>query len=119
MSAQTLSGTAWIIELGLRVTLSPDGVFRTLRGFAPDIDPSAVHFVTDRTVGNLAARDGSFRIIGDTCSPTRLATLIDKSTKGIDRVMTLDDLAEHKYLGKGWTADFVRAAYAEDEAAAA
>lgn len=109
--------TAWIVELGIRVTLYDDLTFRTLRGFEPDFDPATVTFVTDRTVGNLAAHHG-IRIMGDSISVARLTKAIDSSTKSIDRTLTLAELAEHKFLG-GFDPEAVIAAYAETEAVAA
>ncbi len=107
---RTLALTAWVEELGIRVTLYSDHVFRTLRGFEPSFDPTTVHFVTDRTVGNLAAHHG-IRISGDTISVARLSAALDASTNGKDRRFTLEEMLEHKYLGKNVDGNKILEAY--------
>lgn len=115
-TAATRSLTAWIVDLGIRVTLSSDGVFRTLRGFEPVFDPTTVTYVTDRAVGNLAAIHG-IRISGDTVSVARLTDALAGQTK--HRTYTLAEICEHKYLGKTADLETILAAYGEDVAVAA
>lgn len=112
---KTTSLTAWIVDLGIRVTLGTDGVFRTLRGYEPPIaDPFMLRFATDRTVGNLAAHHG-IRISGDTISVARLEKALASTDKAtLDKVYSLDEILGHKYLGVTADAAVIREAYGLD-----
>lgn len=122
MDARITSATAWIVDLGIRVSLFTDGTFRSANGFVVDVDPTAVTFASSDAVTHAADRDGTLRIIGGTASPTRLAAALSVHNTRQRFVGDLDGLLAHSAFGKhlhGVTKDTIVAAYAEAEEVAA
>ena len=115
--AQTTSATVWVVDLGIRVTLGVDSVFRTAQGFEPDFDPEAVTYASSDAVMHAADKDGTLRLIGGTASPIRLAAALAAHNDRHRFVGTLEGLLGHSAFGKhlhGVTVESIREAYAAE-----
>jgi len=84
-----------------RGTFHSDGLFRRTSGVAPLFDPEKAQYATtDHVINVIAASAGDEHPIilrGDEMSSSRLANATIHSWK---KWLTLDEMLEHKYLGK-------------------
>ena len=109
------TGTTWIIpENGLqmfRATCRKDGRFEMARGGSPDFNPETARYATSDMVTNVAAHFG-IQILGDVASARRFT----REEHAWKKLMTLDELLAHPYLGMTMpTRDAIVAAYANRE----
>ena len=110
------SGTAWIIEVdGLQMFRATcdkkTGRFEMARGGQPHFNPETARYATSDMVTNICANHG-IQILGDVASSRRFL----REEHAWKKLMTLDELIAHPYLGVTMPSrDVIVAAYANVE----
>ena len=109
------SGTTWVIPEDrlqmFRATCLDPGRFEMARGSKPCFNPEKARYATSDMVTNICANHG-IQILGDVASARRF-THEEHAWK---KLMTLDELLAHPYLGQTMpTKATIIAAYALDE----
>jgi hypothetical protein len=93
------TGTAWVIpENGLqmfRATCLDEGHFEMARGGRPHFNPETARYATSDMVTNICANAG-IQILGDVASARRFT----REEHVWKKLMTLDELLAHPYLGQ-------------------
>lgn len=120
MPNKKTSGTTWVLPIDaqgvpahqlFRGTFREEGRLEMARGSLPTFNPETAMYATSDMVTNICANAG-IAIYGDIASSRRF--LAQEHTW--KRMMTLDELIAHPWLGKTMpTRETIIAAYAQDE----